>query len=67
MGKNKIVTRKKIGKKEITITSTYNRLSDGALKNLANGIKSLYSKKVAWEGYECGKCSDLSKKIKRRN
>lgn len=49
MGKNKIVTRKKIGKKEITITLTYNRPSDGALKNLANGIKFLYSKKIALE------------------
>jgi len=47
MGNNKVVTKKKIGKKEITITVTYNEPSEEALKNLANGIKFLYSKKIA--------------------
>jgi hypothetical protein len=42
--KNKIITKKKIKNKEITVTLTYNEPSDEAIKNLANGIKLLYSK-----------------------
>ncbi|SFC15446.1 hypothetical protein [Clostridium uliginosum] len=44
MGNNKIVTKNKIGNREVTITITCNKPSKEALKNLADGILYLYSK-----------------------
>ncbi len=44
MGNNKVVTKNKIGNREVTITLTYNEPSKEALKNLADGIIYLYNK-----------------------
>lgn len=43
--KNKtVIIKETVRNQELTITLTYNTPSNKALKNLANGLKSLYTK-----------------------